>query len=134
MGYTHYFKCSKKPTAAQWQLVVHHTREVFRLCQKRGITLVHEYDEPGTEPEAVRARIFFNGEGGEGHETFSLEPKEFKFEFCKTARKPYDAAVVAVLRIAEKFIPGFSWSSDGDPEDNEAGIGLANETLVNVKV
>lgn len=35
------------------------------------------------------------------------------WSFCKTAEKPYDRAVVTVLALAERTLPGFSWSSDG---------------------
>ena len=52
--------------------------------------------------------VCFNGIGGNGHEPFcftrepdSLHGKEgFGFTFCKTAQKPYDEVVCAVLLAA----------------------------------
>jgi hypothetical protein len=129
MGYTHYWKCTDEPTTEQWVELVEHTRKVFKLCKERGIVLAHEYDEPDSVPIANHREIFFNGEGDDGHKTFVLEPAKIEFAFCKTAQKPYDIAVVAILHLADKFIHGFSWSSDGDPEDHKDGISLANEAI-----
>ena len=54
------------------------------------------------------------------------------FAFCKTARNPYDAVVVAILMVAEALLPGFEWSSDGDDEDDafNAGKELAMRAYV----
>jgi hypothetical protein len=63
--------------------------------------------------------IVFNGDAskGEAHETMSLHRIGNGFEFCKTARKPYDRFVKAVLIIANYYAPGaLEISCDGDKE------------------
>ena len=84
----------------------------------------------GILPEFLKDRISFNGVGEDAHETFVLTPKETGFTFCKTARKPYDTLVVAILCLADLTFPGLlSISSDGDSGDWEEGLLLAR--LVN---
>lgn len=63
--------------------------------------------------------ICFNGDGSLDldHETFSVTPNPIDFEFCKTARKPYDIMACAVLISMKKHMVNFSYSSDGDKED-----------------
>jgi hypothetical protein len=70
--------------------------------------------------------IRFNGWGDNGHETFLItremsdysirDPESGEsFDFCKTARKPYDVAVCLVLLSIARHAPkSFSISSDGD--------------------
>ena len=43
---------------------------------------------------------------------------------CRTARKPYDELVVAVLHAAAKIIDDFEWSSDGHGSDHGNGVAL----------
>ena len=94
---------------------------------------------------------------GDGHETFVMtrkkrarykyehEPEDAevgpRFEFCKTAAKPYDVAVVAILIAASDIgggtdsnYPAMSWSSDGETADHDAGRRLLVEvTTVSVQ-
>jgi len=68
--------------------------------------------------------IRFNGKGNEGHETFIItkkkpEPKPWEngesFDFCKTARKPYDLAVCLSLLVCSSHAPDcIRIGSDGD--------------------
>lgn len=95
----------------------------------------------GTSAEITAERIAFNGtdEGDMGHETFifadqrslpyeGADPDRLGWAFCKTARKPYDVVVTAVLTyLAADW--GFEVSSDGDVPDWEAGVALAEEAL-----
>ena len=77
--------------------------------------------------------------GEYGHETFlflrdnkkdEFHKKLLHFEFCKTAQKPYDLPVTAVLILAVKhFKDDVKVSSDGDAADWQAGIELVNKTL-----
>lgn len=71
-----------------------------------------------------------------GHETFLLErsPRRegweredypYGFDFCKTARKPYDQVVTAVLILCERFCPNWrDITSDGTPADWEPALEL----------
>jgi hypothetical protein len=99
--------------------------------------LAWEYDQLDHPPEVTDELIRFNGIGSNGHETFHLpktmEPghpstgKKYRSNFCKTARKPYDAVVCAILLSMHKHAPG-AWdiASDGDLHDEEwlAGVEL----------
>ena len=69
--------------------------------------------------------VRFNGVGDNGHETFYLSRVQFPrynrtdkskyFNFCKTARKPYDKYVVKVLILMEKYFgDDVEIDSDGD--------------------
>lgn len=76
--------------------------------------------------------LAFNGIGDNSHETFvmqqDLNPEQWEidragednglfFEFCKTARKPYDVMVCAALIIAKKrFGKYIKIASDGSDE------------------
>lgn len=66
--------------------------------------------------------------GEAGHETFYLEPGQTGFTSCKTAQKPYDVAVVAILCLAEFYSEGtYGVQSDGGPADWEEGLALARQ-------
>ena len=118
MGYTHYWD-SEGFSTAQWDKLTAGARAVIDAASKRGILLAFESDQP-EKPPVVESVIRFNGVGEEGHETFVISKTMKEWSFCKTARKPYDAAVVAVLILASECGP-FKWSSDGEPEDWAAG-------------
>ena len=69
--------------------------------------------------------IRFNGKGEEGHETFMLTPDSQEFNFCKTAQKPYDIVVVAILCLLAHHTSGVTVSSDGGISDWTDGLALA---------
>jgi hypothetical protein len=85
--------------------------------------------------------VRFNGSGPNedlGHETFYVA-RVFRdgyrqerrpgsglfFQCCKTARKPYDLAVVACLTALKVRVPEVELSSDGSFEERAHGIALA---------
>jgi len=89
--------------------------------------------------------IRFNGVEDDGHETFILtrtkrakydyeSQEEYDvdgaFDFCKTARKPYDVLVTSSLLAAMRIANG-AWvvGSDGDEYDWEKGIALVTKVL-----
>jgi hypothetical protein len=89
------------------------THKPFKLCGGLG---------EGT-PVFNETEIWFNGDGTESmnHETFRIYWSTDEKAFCKTAHKPYDLLVCfALLTFAEIFGKNvFSFSSDGDMEDEE---------------
>ena len=137
MGYTHYWSMSNDFTPAEWQLICGAARNVITKFNDFGnsVKLAREYDDISTPAEITDEHIRFNGLGDDGHETF-LIPREIPeapewrqgepdFQFCKTARKPYDDAVVAVLIYIRQECPGkFEWSSDGDLSEHDDGLKL----------
>ncbi len=78
------------------------------------------------EPEFKKDIICFNGDASKelDHETFLLQVDNdgraengLVFDFCKTARKPYDLMVqISMLRLKHHF-PESKISSDGDSKD-----------------
>lgn len=74
-------------------------------------------------------RIRFNGVDDDGHETFLVDKSpSSNWEFCKSARKPYDAAVGCCLIILKNANPKkFTFRSDGGYEDWEDVIETYNE-------
>ena len=138
MGYTHYWEQARDFTDSEWSELTAVASRAVQIC---GVPLLFEYDQrrpPQIDGELIR----FNGVDGDGHETFVLtrkkralkpyetEPEDkedaARFNFCKTAAKPYDTPVVAIL-IAASDSPAISWSSDGDTGDHDAGRRLLIE-------
>lgn len=117
MGYTHYWEgfttLPKEAVTAIQKLVADHSHLVQYECDIK------------SAPAVVGAEVRFNGIGSDGHETFCLSGAAWNF--CKTARKPYDKVVVAVLFIVESACQGFTWSSDGDAGDHAEGLALAQQ-------
>jgi hypothetical protein len=160
VGYTHYFGIKlNEVTPEQISRFAGDAELIFAGADKAEITLVREWDEPGTRPSSTGGVVAFNGLGGDGHETFYFDPtpsvrpagrrprgdlyalarndaskaelawawidyekvqgeKGLRWAFCKTARKPYDAAVGAVLiRAKAIFGNAADISSDGRFDD-----------------
>lgn len=119
MGYTHYMR---RPHTLPAGKFVDAAVDCRAVCTHLGIPLRREYDEPGPAefgPDEVR----FNGVGEDGYETFLVQRvfgadrpgrDGLCFDFCKTNRKPYDAAVCACLIVFAHHFDGFIVSSDGD--------------------
>lgn len=107
MGYAHYWRNVKRGPFP---------REFLRATRA---VIAQTYYLKLTDVRVTQRSVFFNGT----HETFVFEPGE-EFGFCKTAAKPYDVVVVAVLALAAHY--GLAEvSSDGEPSDWAAGIALA---------
>ena len=139
MGYTHYWRMSRDFTDTEWLAIMEAACKIIgRARDTFKIPLAYECDQPDRKPEISSAfGIRFNGIGDDGHETFMFtkrmgpEPEwrkgEGHFAFCKTARKDYDAPVVAILIAAKEIAPqAFDWSSDGWLDEHADGLKLAN--------
>lgn len=112
MGYTNYWHQYEDFTKDEW-----HQIKVFY----HGLILVHgggaylEADHIINDETNGGDHIRFNGINGQSYETFYLdkyanttpdyEGANPAFNFCKTARNPYDAIVWAVLCYA-KYVKG----------------------------
>lgn len=138
MGYTHYWYHTPQPTPAddqQWKSMLRLAKDLFNHHALAGA------DGTGGA-EATPERIVFNGVGDEnGHETFwfsrdpeqDLAPRRKErtgedryFRFCKTARKPYDLCVVAMLARAER-LGLIRFESDGSPAELKDGRKLEQQ-------
>jgi hypothetical protein len=133
MGYTTYWRRKSDFTVEQWNKIKNDVLDVIVHCDKKNIPLALEYDVPNSGPRVNGSVIQFNGVGEDGHETFIVSRKmpEAKpwmlshdlgesFDFCKTARKPYDLAVCLTLLACVRHAPNsVRISSDGDWEEPE---------------
>lgn len=147
MGYTHYFYQHRDFTTDEWQELTRATRLAIANLPEKFETAECEYierpvicgSEGEGEPLITGYKIWFNGDARYGldHETMALdrlvedalyESNGYTnrqadgsiFNFCKTARKPYDFLVCAVLLMAQEIAPGcLVVSSDGDIEGED---------------
>lgn len=105
MGYTHYFQLHEEPTPTRWESF---TRGVNQLVNASNVPVLAKTDEN---------RVLIEGIGKDAHETFYIERGSIRWNFCKTAQKPYDELVTAVLILARYTFDSFSLSSDGTWSD-----------------
>jgi len=127
MGYTHYFTTNGTIPQKDWEAL---TNDVQLLFKNTNVTIAG-WDGKG-EPEVDLNGIRFNGLAtlGHDHETFFLSNKGEGFGFCKTAYKPYDEVVTAVLiRAKDYFGELIEVSSDGSWGDWANGRYLYEATF-----
>jgi hypothetical protein len=139
MGYTHYVTRPRKSAGSAYmfgKLAI----DAKKICEHANANGIRIRNGEGLgEPEFTEASFSINGDttvsinGRDlAHETFYWagipEIREWRkdepdyFDFCKTAYKPYDAVVTAIL-IRAKTIYGscVSVSSDGNWSEWQAG-------------
>lgn len=118
MGYTHYWNQSRAFTTKEWEKIANYADRVILAATNAGISIKGSAGRG--KPEITPEYVIFNGdeEGDECHESFVLSRViQDSFNFCKTAQKPYDAAVVSILHYAHEVAPdALEISSDGGPE------------------
>ena len=102
MGYTHYFQLHEEPTVTRWNSFIN---GVNQLIEESDVPVLAKADEN---------RVLIEGVGANAHETFYIERGSIRLNFCKTALKPYDELVTAVLILARYTFDSFSLSSDGE--------------------
>jgi hypothetical protein len=119
-GYTQYFTWQQPPDEARLKACI---KDMSRVVAAAG-NLLAGPDETGS-PVVQPLSIAFNGRGMEAHEPFVF-PGLPGFNFCKTAGKPYDAAVTACLLVARDHFPSATLviASDGDWNDWSDGAEL----------
>lgn len=151
MGYTHYWVQQRNFKVAEWKTASDDIGKILNHAKhEMGVALANGMGEGGTSPIFDMKNIIFNGLGDDSHETFAIERVIRKpdyaghrkgWDFCKTARKPYDIVVTAVLcylsTATRRFEGGepvlgseiYSVSSDGKGADFLAGLELARTAL-----
>ncbi len=126
MGYTHYFTQKKDADVGQWNQITKHFKQLMTFALIDKPLLIQRESDNGNPPCVDTNMIAFNGRGDNGHETMVLERCGSGFQFCKTARKPYDTAVIALLCLANHYAPDvWGIGSDGDKEEWADGLALA---------
>jgi hypothetical protein len=148
MGYTHYWYYTSKPTDKDNMKEV--KRELLILkkilpefSESAGgyytdSILIKNWEGKGL-PEILDDEIAFNGDDSKGlsHESFVFkisEGKERAFNFCKTARKPYDFFVCLALLSMVKNLEGIEISTDGDEQDWQPAIDFYEQHIGKIKL
>jgi hypothetical protein len=144
MGYTHYWRrpVDNPGTAKMFYTLAMDAKRLIESAKDHGI-VIRDWEGQG-KPEFTESQFRFNGDATTGmdlgHETFGWyafpEQPEWRagepdvFDFCKTAHKPYDAVVTAVL-LRAKAVYGdlVSISSDGDWSEWGSGRALYLKTF-----
>lgn len=137
MGYTHYWDQKRSLSWEEWQVAMGDVAAILKLAMERGIRF--EVDDGGASPMDDR-RINLNGFGPDAHETFEITrarntKKRHQWDerpsgdFCKTARKPYDIAVCALLCYFSSITETHHVTSDGDGSEWLDALDFAREAL-----
>lgn len=142
MGYTNYWSSKVDQTEEDWQPFIKACRVLYKNMPEYSESAGNCYpDEPlflggcnrYEKAQFTLDHVYFNGSDGMkrikkegywedssdkdlGHETFDFR-RVVHHEFCKTARKPYDLMVCAVLILAKFYLKDIRVSSDGDEDD-----------------
>lgn len=132
MGFTRYFFRPAVLAKEGFTLFAAEVQTIFAAAEAMGITLAGGHGEGKAEADAEG--VWFNGsaELREDFETLYIAQEEsgrvdadgLIHGFCKTERRPYDAAVVAVLLSLKHHFPMVRFESDGGPEDLAQGVAL----------
>lgn len=124
MGYTHYMEMDKKISAANKKKIVADMKVLEKHFKANGLQL---FDGIGEKKGVAYKKNYFtfNGDSskGEAHESFYVEYGEDDYNFCKTARKPYDVAVTAAMVMIKTHLgDAVRISGDGSFEGFNDGI------------
>lgn len=122
MGYTHFYHQQRSFSKDEWNTLKELTQEIINYCEV-----------PLEDIEITDNRISFNGVDEDGHETFYINViphippwSDEPFDFCKTARKPYDVPVAMVLLAVHHFFPDvMNITSDGDWDEDTRELNYA---------
>jgi hypothetical protein len=128
MGYTHYFRMRSDLDQNIWNLFIKDVKEIIKMAEKDGISIVDGMGNPGTEPKIDSDFVILNGEQDEEYESLWISRKdsdrrqshhkeEYVFGFCKTQYRPYDPVVVSILSSLKRYFPeNVLISSDGEDD------------------
>lgn len=141
MGYTHYWRINPIKGKAEKQEKAY--QNAIKKCQKivseynKAVKSIDPKDERRLSGYSAHTKVGqygglnFNGVGNLSHEDFSFREhfrENSDFDFCKTARKPYDVVVTACLIVMKHYLKdGINVSSDGDASEWNDGLELAKK-------
>jgi hypothetical protein len=124
MGYTHHWEGLVACDNTTWDKIID---EFMRVGIASEVTVAGR-DGQGLATLSSEY-LCFNGAGEDSYETFHIKRGQHEFGFTKTAHKPYDILVCAMLIILSHYIPTFKVSSDGGPEEWAPAIKLCQDIL-----
>ena len=124
MGYTNYFHikpCKKEFSACVLGKVKKILSTYETLYSER---LVKGFCNRDEKPTVTKDLIQFNTTSEDTGEDFWLDLHGEMFNFCKTFRENYDAAVKAVLMVLQSAGYLIKWSFDGSLDETEYDAGI----------
>lgn len=104
MGYTHYWTLTAK-SRKKWK---ERRQDIYDAIQQT----IYDYKSILDDVQLRSLSVRFNGIEDEAHETFEASAQGRDWDFCKTARKPYDTPVCMCLLILQGYAD-LEVSSDG---------------------
>ena len=139
MGYTHYWYRQSRIETKTFNSI---KKDFEKVLPEFKDLICLEYDKPNEEPEIDSKGIQFNGKESAGHETLwfpkirtmqdyeKIQDDGLISDFCKTAQKPYDIAVMVFLIIAKRHLKdSIKVRSDGQTEDWQPAVELCQTKL-----
>ena len=124
MGYTHYWTIKQGIGQADWNKFLEGSRQIIGTATEAGFLL---------QDDSAGAAVFINGEGANAHESFVITSEDVGYNFCKTAQKPYDTVVTALLILLKRSLgENVIVTSDGSWHEWESGC-LLYETVYNIQ-
>jgi hypothetical protein len=131
MGYTHYYTINGQGLAISrdisYKKFTVFAESIITAAEEAGIQLADGHGETAGAWEISNDRVSLNGLGEDAHETFMVARggEVDMFNFCKTAQKPYDTVVTALLiALHASYGDSVDISSDGGSADWVRGLEL----------
>lgn len=138
MGYTHYIYLPKDMSKDKFKAFTEDVKAI--LGQADDGILADGGGNIGTKPTITDKLVSFNGIDDDSHETCYIpfidggQSDELKFEFCKTARKPYDKFVTATYIAFKHHFPNTQISGDGGIDGYQDGLNLFCEVCRDIEM
>lgn len=141
MGYTHYWDVADNISDEKWNMFKLGVSAIIALAdgkrlrnsasgERSKVVICNGRGEAGTTADITDKYIAFNGKDENRHETFYVERNgKPGFNFCKTARKPYDPVVVACQILGRELGIFSNINSDGDYNERLAGKRLYKNSV-----
>jgi hypothetical protein len=125
VGYSHYWIIADPIEGEAWQKFRDGAEAIIQIAHDAGIPVHNASDSES---------INFNGTGVAAHETFVISQGDAEFDFCKTAQKPYDTIVCAVLIHLKAVLgDGVLIKSDGKWDEDWESAQLLYETTFDIQ-
>jgi len=140
LGYTHYYYIKEGTIPSEiWERICQDFRSLILFVPSNSINKQNGLLalDVSITPDVIQ----FNGVGEGRHETFVLSRLNYReewqngdsdmlFNFCKTARKPYDLFVCSCLIIAKNHLKNdIKVTSDGEQSDWAEAIILCQNSV-----
>lgn len=119
MGYTHYWNFAGNTAPKDLKDGEKRFAEAARIINAcadkvKGMGVEIAGGVGNGSPTINERAIYFNGKGRESYETFYVALDRDGWDFCKTARRPYDILVcLSLLALKSVFGEDFKYTSDG---------------------